>query len=47
MIKYSRMQKEIPSRLVCGSRSTCLDCMLLGVQVTAALGFFSAFRSFD
>ena len=40
MIKYSRMQKEIPSRLVCGSCVACLDCTLPGVQVTAGLGFF-------
>ena len=26
--------------LVCGSRGTCLDCTLLGVQVTTGLGFF-------
>ena len=45
MIKYSRMQKEISSRLVSGSCGACLDCTLPGVQVTAALGFFSAFRS--
>ena len=46
MIKYGRMQREIPSELVCGSCGACLDCMLPGVQVTAGLGFFSAFRSF-
>ena len=40
MIKYSRMQKEIPSWLVCGSHGTCLDCTLLRVQVTAGLGFY-------
>ena len=46
MIKYSysRMQKEIPSQLVCGSCGACLDCTLPGVQVTAGLGLFSAFR---
>ena len=40
MFKYSRMQRKNPSRLVCGSCSTSLDCTLLGVQVTAGLGFF-------
>ena len=40
MIKYSRMQKEIPSRLVFGSHGTCLGCTLLEVQVTPGLGFF-------
>ena len=40
MLKYSRMQRKVPSRLVCGSRSMCLDCTLLGVQVTTGLGFF-------
>ena len=47
MIKYGRMQKEIPSRLVRGSFGMCLDCMLLGVQVTTGLGFFTVFRSFS
>ena len=47
MFKYSRMQTQIPSRLVCGSHGTYLDCMLLRVQVTVGLGFFSAFRSFS
>ena len=54
MFKYGRMQRKIPSRLVCGSRDACLDCVLPGVQVTfglgffftAGLGFFSAFKSF-
>ena len=27
-------------------KGACLDCMLPGVQVTAGLGFFSAFKSF-
>ena len=42
MFKYSiyRMQKRIPSRLVCGSFGMCLDCTLPGVQVTAGLVFF-------
>ena len=31
----------------CGSRGACLDSMLSGVQVTAGLGFFSAFKSFN
>ena len=35
-IQYSRMQRKVPSRLVCGSHSACLDSMLLGVW----LGFF-------
>ena len=26
---------------------TCLDCTLLGVQVTTGMGFFSVFRSFN
>ena len=47
MIKYSKMEKEIPSRLVFGSHVAFLDCTLPGVQVTAGLRFFSAFRSFD
>ena len=45
-VKYGRMQKRIPSRLVCGSCGVCLDCTLPGDQVTAGMGFFSAFRSF-
>ena len=40
MFKYGRMQRKIPSLLVCGSRGACLDSMLPGVQVTAGLGFF-------
>ena len=40
MFKYGRMQKKIPSKLVCASRGACLDSMLLGVQVTTGLGFF-------
>ena len=40
MFKYGRMQKKIQSRLVCGSHDAYLDCMLLGVQVTAELGFY-------
>ena len=40
MFNYGRMHKNIPPRLVCGSRGACLDCMLPGVQVTAGLGFF-------
>ena len=47
MVKYSRMQRKVPSRLVCGSYGTYLDCMLLRVQVTTGLGFFSVFRSFN
>ena len=42
---YGRMQNKIPPRLrrlACGSRGTCLDCMLPGIQVTAGLGFFCA-----
>ena len=31
MFKYSRMQRKIPSWLVCGSHGTCLDSPLLGV----------------
>ena len=45
MFKYGRMQKKIPSRLMCGSRGLCLDYMLPGVQVTAGLGYFSVFKS--
>ena len=41
MFKYSRMQKKIPSRLVCGSRGAYLVNMFPGVQVTAGLGLFS------
>ena len=40
MFKYGRIQRKNSSQLVCGSRGTCLDCMLLRVQVTAGLGFF-------
>ena len=47
MFKYGRTHKKISSWLVCGSRGTCLDCILLGVQVTAGLGFFTVFRSFS
>ena len=47
MFKYSRMQKKIPTRLVCGSRGACLVNMLPGVQVTAGLGYFSVFSSFS
>ena len=47
MFKYGGMQRKIPSWLVCDSCGTCLDCTLLGVQVTAGLGFFSEFRSFS
>ena len=36
---YGRMQKKIPSWLVCSSHGACLDCILLGVQVTTWLGF--------
>ena len=43
LIKYGRMQKRIPSHLVCGSCGVCLDCALPGVQVTTGMGFFSAF----
>ena len=32
--------KKVPSQLVCGYHGACLDCMLLGVQVTDGLGFF-------
>ena len=35
-IPYRRMQRKVPSRLVCGSCSACLDSMLPGVW----LGFF-------
>ena len=40
MFKYGRMQKEIPFWLVCGSHSACLECMSLGVQVSAGLELF-------
>ena len=40
MFKYGRMEKKIPSRLVCGSSGACLHCMLPGVEVSAGLGFF-------
>ena len=45
MFKYGRMQKKIPSWLMCGSRGTCLGYTLLGVQITAGLGYFSAFKT--
>ena len=42
MFKYGRMQRKIPSQLVCGSHGICicLDNMLLGIHVTAGVGFF-------
>ena len=40
MFKYSRMQRKIPSQLVCGSCGMCLDSTLLGVQVTTVWDFF-------
>ena len=40
MCKYGGIQRKIPSQLVCGSHSACLDCMLLGDLITAGLGFF-------
>ena len=40
MFKYGRMQKKVPSWLVCDSHGACLDYMLPGVQVTAGLGFY-------
>ena len=40
MSKYGRVQKKISLRLVRGSHGACLDCMLIGIQVTAGLGFF-------
>ena len=40
MFKYGRIQKRIPSWLVCGSYGMCLDCTLPGVQVATGLGFF-------
>ena len=46
MFKFGRMHKKVPPRLVCGSHGACLDSMLPGAQVTAGLGFFSAFKSF-
>ena len=38
--KYGRMQIEIPSQFVCGSRGACLDCVFPGVQSTTGLEFF-------
>ena len=46
MCNYGRMQRKVPSWLVCGSHGACLDCMLPGVQVTTRLGFLSVFKSF-
>ena len=40
MFKYCRMEREIPSRLVCGSHGAHLDSTLFEVQVTAGQGFF-------
>ena len=40
MFKRSRMQKKVPSQLVCGSHGAFLDCMLAGVEVTTGLRFF-------
>ena len=40
MIKYSRMQKENPSRLVCGFHGTCLDCTLLVSRSQTAFSSF-------
>ena len=48
MFKYSRMQREIPSRLVCGSHGTCLDSLLLGASLSYRwAGIFSAFGLFS
>ena len=44
VFKYGRMQKGIPSWLVCDSCSACLDGTLPGVQVTTGPGFFSVFK---
>ena len=33
MFKYGKMQRKIPSWLVCGSCGTCLDHTLYGIQV--------------
>ena len=41
-----KYQKKLPSQFVCGSRGTCLESVLPGVQVTAGQGFSSAFKSF-
>ena len=40
MFKYGKMQKKVSSRLLCDSHDACLDSMLPGVHVTAALDFF-------
>ena len=40
MFKYSRMQKRIPSRLVCGSFGVCLDCTLPGFKSPLGWDFF-------
>ena len=46
MFKYSKMQRKIPSRLVCGFRGTCLDCTSWGSS-HRWVGVFSAFRLFS
>ena len=38
------MQKKISFCLVCGSHSTCLDCLLPAVQLTFGLGFLNQAR---
>ena len=40
MFKYSRMQRKIPSCLVCGSPGAHIDCTLFRVQVTTGWDFF-------
>ena len=47
MFKYGRMQRKIPSRLLCGSHGAYLDCMLPGVQVTTGLLHLSVSEDSD
>ena len=49
IFKYGRIQRKIPSWLLCGSHGACLGCMLPGVQVTTgywAGNFFCSYSSF-
>ena len=41
MLKYGRIQKKIPTRLVCGYQDTCLDCMFPGFKSPLGWDVFS------
>ena len=46
VFKNGRSQKKIPPQLVCGSRGTCLDSMLLVASSHRWAGIFSVLKSF-